>query len=193
MQTAKPISTISFNSLDFCLGTLRQLVDIGRFTAWVAIPHKGEDDDAGKKDHIHIYAEPSKRFQTDDLKGFFAERDPLSDKPRSVLPWRSSSFADWYLYCMHDKQYLLRKGLERKYHYKDSDFLASDSDYLRCLIRNITAQDYSILAQMQGAQKAGLTWVQFFSRGSVPVQLVKQYKMCWDIMACSDKIPEYGY
>ena len=192
MQTAKPISTISFNSRDFCLGVLYNLSDVGRFSAWVAIAHKGEDDDAGKKDHIHIYAEPSKRFQTDDLKGFFAEPDPLSDKPRSIMPWRSSSFADWYLYCIHDKQYLARKNLVRKYHYKDTDFLASDPDYLRFLVRNITAQDYTIIAQMQQAQAAGFSWAQFFARGSVPVQLVKQYKICWDILACADTIPKYG-
>lgn len=184
MMTGKPISTISFNSQPFCLGVLHQLADIGRFSAWVAIPHKGEDDDAGKKDHIHIFAEPSKRLQTDDLKGFFAERDPLSDKPRSILPWRSSSFSDWYLYCLHDRQYLTRKGLERRYHYKDTDFLSSDPDYLRFLVRNITAQDYTIIGQMQDAQKAGLSWPQFFARGSVPVQLVKQYKMSWDLLAC---------
>lgn len=191
MNTGKPISTISYNSPAFLRGILSQLVDTGRLSAWVAICHKGEDDDAGKKDHIHVYAEPSRRIQTDDLKRFFSEPDPLSDLPLGCLPWRSSTFADWYLYCSHDRQYLLRKGLTRKFHYKDSDFFASDPDYLRFLVRNITAADYSILAQMRDAINSGLSWAQFFARGSVPVQLVKQYKVCWDILCTVDTVENF--
>ena len=134
MNTSKPISTISYNSENFLLSRLCEYGKLLSF--WAAIRHTGEDDEGGAKDHWHIYAEPSKRFQTDSLH--FSEPDPLHpDKPLRCMSWRSSAFADWYLYVLHDPSYLCSKGLIRKYHYKHSDFVTSSDDELNMLAKSI--------------------------------------------------------
>lgn len=189
MRTSKPISTISFNTPDFVRNLCGDLVHRGILSAAVWVEHLGEDDEAGKKAHIHLYAEPSKRLQTDDLRTLFVEPVPDTDKPLGVLPWRSSRFTDWYLYCKHDRTYLNAKGLERKYHYKDEDFCATDADYLLCLVREISRLDVSLYSDMVDAIQRGVSWSQYFSRGTVPIQLVRQYKIAWDIL-CSTVVNE---
>ena len=68
VRTTKPIATISFNSPDFLRTKLEELRDAGRISFWAFIEHKPEDDEGGKKSHCHLYIEPSKMLQTDDLK-----------------------------------------------------------------------------------------------------------------------------
>lgn len=182
MNTSKPISTISFNSGDFLRNRLNDLVHSGKLSFWAAVEHLGEDDEAGKKNHYHVYAEPSKRLQTDVLRASLVEPVPCNDKPLGALPWRSSKFCDWFLYCSHNKQYLTSKGLDRKYHYDYKDFFSSDSDYLLCLSREINRLDVSPYSDMMSAVQNGISWPEFFSRGTVPVQLVRQYKIAFDIL-----------
>lgn len=110
MRTTKPIATISFNSPAFLKLKLEELTKAGKISFWAFIPHKPEDDEAGTKEHNHLYAEPSKMMQTDDLKAELLEFDPEHpDKPKGCLPFRTSKFADWYLYGLHDKRYLASK------------------------------------------------------------------------------------
>lgn len=182
MNTSKAISTISFNSLGFLVGRLGELVDSGKLSFWAAIEHKGEDDEAGKKNHFHVYAEPSKRLQTDVLRASLVEPVPDTDKPLGVLPWRQSVFCDWYMYTKHDKAYLLSKGLERKYHYDHDDFISSEPDYLLCLAREISLLDVSPYKDMESCVRNGISWPDFFRRGTVPVQLVRQYKIAYEIL-----------
>lgn len=182
MNTSKAISTISFNTRGFLVGRLNDLVQTGKLSFWAAIEHKGEDDEAGKKNHFHIYAEPSKRLQTDVLRASLVEPLPDTDKPLGALPWRSSVFSDWYMYVKHDKAYLLSKGKERKYHYSHEDFFSSESDYLLCLAREISLLDVSPYKEMESCVKQGIPWPDFFRRGTVPVQLVRQYKIAYEIL-----------
>lgn len=182
MNTSKPISTISFNSREFLQNRLSDLVHSGKLSFWAAVEHFGEDDEAGKKNHFHVYAEPSKRLQTDVLRACLIEPVPDTDKPLAALPWRSSKFCDWFLYSSHNKQYLTSKGLERKYHYDFDSFFSSDADYLLCLTREINRLDVSPYADMLSAVQNGVSWSEFFARGTVPVQLVRQYKIAFDIL-----------
>lgn len=92
MRTTKPIATISFNSPAFLKLKLEELTKAGKISFWAFIPHKPEDDEAGTKEHNHLYAEPSKMMQTDDLKAELLEFDPEHpDKPKGCLPFRTSS------------------------------------------------------------------------------------------------------
>lgn len=181
MNTSKPISTISYNSADFLRARLTDYKQAGILSFWAAVPHLGEDDEAGKKEHFHVYAEPSKRFQTDSLN--FIEPDPLNpDKPFRCICWRSSQFADWYLYCLHDMAYLAQKGLVKKYHYKHDDVISSDSDDLLFLARSIDRLALSPWYAMLDALEHGYTWAEYVRRGSIPIQLIRQYEIGWNTL-----------
>lgn len=85
MQTAKPISTISYNTEPFLVQTLNALVKAKRIDFWAYIHHFPEDDEVKLKHHFHVYLEPSKRTQTATLKEEFLELDPNNEKPLGVL------------------------------------------------------------------------------------------------------------
>ena len=82
----------------FLIETLNRLTRNRILTFWAIIEHKGEDDEGGKKDHFHLYAEPSKSVQTDDIRASFIEPIP-NEKPLACLPFRTTSnFGEWYKY-----------------------------------------------------------------------------------------------
>lgn len=180
MRTTKPISTISFNTPDYLAQKLDELVRAKRLSFWSFISHLPEDDEAGNRDHIHLYLEPSKMLQTDDLKEEFKEFDPMKpDKPRGCISFRSSKFSDWYLYALHNKAYLASKGQTRKYHYKHDDIRSSDPDDLQFKARTIDMLAVSPYADILEAQKQGLTWEEYFRRGTVPLPQIALFQRAW--------------
>lgn len=183
MRTTKPISTISFNTPDYLKLKLNELLKAGRISFWAFILHKPEDDEGGQKEHCHVYVEPSKMLQTDELKSELNEYDPKHpDKPRGCIPFQSSKFDHWYLYALHDKRYLASKGQSRKYHYEHVNILNSDADNLTFKSRSIDLISLSPFADMEDAQKQGVTWAEYFSRGTVPLPQVAQFKIAWDLL-----------
>lgn len=180
MRTTKPISTISFNTPDYLAQKLDELVKAKRLSFWAFIPHLPEDDEAGNRDHIHLYIEPAKMLQTDDLKEEFKEFDPAKpDKPRGCISFRSSKFSDWYLYALHDRAYLASKGQSRKYHYKHDDVRSSDPDDLQFKARTIDMLAVSPYADILEAQRHGFTWEQYFKRGTVPLPQIALFERAW--------------
>ena len=154
--------------------------------------HKGEDDEAGKKDHHHVYVLPAKRIQTDDIRAELTEYDPESpDKPRKTLVWKPSKFADWYLYALHDRRYLALKGQSRKYHYEHEQFVTSSDEDLTCFAREIDLLSLSPYADMQDAIRQGLTWEQYFRRGTVPIPQVRAFATAWELL-CTDRTYRNG-
>lgn len=173
MRTTKPISTISFNTQGFLALKLDELVKAKKISFWAFVSHLPEDDEGGKKEHIHLYVEPSKMLQTDDLRDELKEpvfSDPAH--PLGCLPFNSSKFDDWYLYACHDKGYLASKNQERKFHYSHSDFRSSEPDYLLFKARRIDRTSLSPYASMIEAQSMGQSWDEYFARnsGSIPIQ-----------------------
>lgn len=122
MATQKPISTISYNTESFLLEKLQSLYDSHIVQAWQYIKHKGED---GDKDHIHLRIEPNKRLDAMDLTEMFKEYEKGKDKPLGVRTWRPSKEEDWFLYAVHDSEYLMAKygggneGEKLPYDWKD--------------------------------------------------------------------------
>lgn len=106
MATQKPLSTVSYNSESFLLARLMELYDNHKIQAFMYICHKGED---GDKDHIHLRLEPNCRLDPMDLKSFFNEYIKGEEKPLAVRPWRPSKEEDWFLYAVHDPQYMAIK------------------------------------------------------------------------------------
>lgn len=105
-MTSKPISTISYNSESFLHEKLESWLNAHIIQAYMYICHKGED---GDKDHIHLRIEPNKKLDPMILSDELREYVTGSDKPLGVRPWRPSKEEDWFLYAVHDEQYLKLK------------------------------------------------------------------------------------
>ena len=110
--TAKPISTISYNTEGFLTRLLDRLLASNTIVDYRYIFHHGEDSD--KKDHYHVWIEPNKRIDTGALANEFIEADPNNDKPLICLPFRTSKSDHWLMYVLHDADYL-------KAHHSDND------------------------------------------------------------------------
>jgi len=183
VRTTKPISTISFNTPEYLQLKLNELLNAGILSFWAFIVHKPEDDEAGKKQHSHVYLEPSKMLQTDELKSELREFDPQKpDKPRGCLTFNSSRFDPWYLYALHDSRYLASKGQSRKFHYEHDQIFSSDPDDLLCKARSIDMLSLSPYADMLDAQAHGLTFSEYFSRGTVPLPQVALFERAWSLL-----------
>lgn len=183
MKTSKPISTVSFNTPVFLYGRLADLVRAGVLSWWVAVPHLSEDDEGGKKDHIHLYCEPSRLLQTDDLCSEFLEFDPARpDKPLSVLRWQLSKFDDWVLYGLHDVSYLASKGLTKKYHYDYDDLVSSDPDTLLYRFRSVNVLAVTPIRRLIQYADKGLSFSELLALGVVPVPQVRQYREVYDLL-----------
>lgn len=129
MATQKPISTISYNSEAFLKEKLEAWLQAHIIQAYQYIKHKGED---GDKDHIHLRIEPNKKLDPMDLQEQLREFVQGQIKPLGVRPFRPSKEEDWYLYAVHDEDYLKVKygGGERgeKLPYSWQDIVVPD-DY----------------------------------------------------------------
>ena len=127
-MTNKPISTISYNTEAFLKEKLDKWVKAHKIQAYMYICHKGED---GDKDHIHVRIEPNMKLDPMDLSDELQEDDPNHEKPLGCRPFRPSKEEDWFLYAVHDKDYLKikYKGGEKgeKLPYKWQDIVAPDS------------------------------------------------------------------
>jgi hypothetical protein len=127
MATQKPISTISYNTKSFLLEKLKTWYEAHTIQAYMLIFHKGED---GDKDHFHVRIEPNKKLDPMDLTEMLKEYSPDNSKPLGCRPWRPSKEEDWYMYVVHDKEYLNIKygGGEKgeKLPYKWQDIIASE-------------------------------------------------------------------
>lgn len=184
MKTTLPISTISFNSAEFLAIKLDELATAKILSFWSFIVHKPEDDEGGKKEHIHLYVEPAKSIQTVDLTSELIEFDPdHPEKPKKCISWVKSKFAPWYLYALHDKRYLASQGQSRRFHYSHDEILTSDPDDLHSKAKSIDMLSLSPYADMLEAQSLGLSWAEYFSRGTVPIMQIAQFERAWQTLA----------
>lgn len=71
MKTTKPISTISYNSLNFLKYKLDCLLEDGVINFYMGIVHQPEEDE--KKEHIHLYILPHSQVDTMKLETQFIE------------------------------------------------------------------------------------------------------------------------
>jgi len=162
---------------------LNELVQAKKVSFWSYIKHLPEDDEGGKKEHMHVYIEPSKMIQTDEIREFLKEYDPEHpDKPKGCLKFNSSKFDSWYMYALHDSRYLASKGQSRKYHYMHDDIVASDDDDLIMMARSIDLMSLSPYADMLDAQAHGVTWAEYFMRGTVPLPQVALFERAWNLL-----------
>lgn len=179
MLTAKPISTISYNSQQFLMYTLKNLTDAKILQFWAFVPHKGEYDstlDIQDKDHIHLYLEPNRRIDTVDLLDNFIEVDPNNTLPLKCIVFRSSVFADWLLYNLHDHDYLVTKFETKQYTYSLQDFFVSDKDTFQQMVFDVYhSSDTTLLPKLTNALQSGNTFQSLAQSGHIPIAKANQY------------------
>lgn len=184
MKTRLPFSTISYNTESYLRGKLKALQVAHVLSEWYYIHHMPEDDEAGKKEHFHVFMLPARSVQTEDIREALVELDPQKpDKPRKCLSFRSSKFGHWYMYAIHDTAYLASKGESRKHHYRYEDIVAFDDDVLHERFCDIDlVGELGAYKSMEAAMQQGLTFAQYFNMGRVPINQTRAYQEAWELM-----------
>lgn len=127
MRTSKPIATISYNTEEYLIYKLHELIKAHKISDYYFIKHKKEKDES--KDHIHLWLKPNTLIDTMDLQDHFKEPDPNNPlKPLGCIDFKSSKLDDFILYGLHLEAYLRFKGESREFHYLKTDFRYYDSD-----------------------------------------------------------------
>lgn len=127
MRTSKPIATISYNTQEFLLYKLQELINNHKISDYMFINHFAEEDES--KNHIHLWLKPNTLIDTMDLQKHFMEIDSNNpNKPLKCIDFRYSNIDDWILYSQHYNAYLASKGESREYHYTQDDFVYYDQD-----------------------------------------------------------------
>lgn len=179
MNTSKPISTISYNSTQYLDYILNQLINDDIIVFYAYIFHQAEDNEL--KNHIHLYVEPNARLDTSTLRKRFEEIDVtgVSEKPLGVMPFKPSKWQDWYLYSMHDIDYLRSKGLQRTYIYAKENFLISDVNYFNELVNTIN-YNYGLVGKIIEGVNNGLSFATLISNGVIKANNVCQAKIIFN-------------
>ena len=175
MKTSKPFSTISYNSEPFLRHKLDDLISRRVLSFYAFVKHFREADE--RKDHIHLIMFPNGQYQTDALQDYLSELDPLDPVglPLGVMPFQSSKFGDWFLYCCHDAGYLASKNQVRQHHYAESDFVTSDSDYLHELVTLIDCSKYHKTQEFVEKVLDGVPFSEMVRQGQIPVAQFNQW------------------
>ena len=164
MRTSGPISTISYNTEEFLKSRLNKMQKDRLIEFWAYIRHDAEpdlEDECAGKEHRHLYIIPAKCIQTEDIKDTLVEPDPNNTKPLGVISFRKSEWDDWYLYAIHDPDYLRAKKRIKVYHYSDSDIITSDRDYMNLLISEVTRIPMNVYENMKFYIASGLSFADY--------------------------------
>lgn len=177
MKTARPFSTISYNTEDFLKSKLNKWIDEGKIGFWAYIKHYPEEDE--EKEHIHLYIDPEERIDTLQLTNELIEIVP-KQPPLRCRPCRNSKFDHWYLYDLHDKDYLESIGQSRKYHYNSDDMICSDTSDLKERIHQIDFTRFSNLRTAIRCAKEGMTLDEFLETHAIKLVHFRSLESIWD-------------
>lgn len=181
MRVSTPISTIHYLEPDILKVKLDDLIERDKITFYAFIKHLKEEDET--KDHIHLYIIPNGQIVTEQLREALEEIDIKNVKPIRPLPFqKTKKFADWYLYVLHDRSYLMSKNQMRKYTYQPGEIVTSSADYLNELVHQI---DYTNLKRQQTIMDMASNLVPFeevVQHGLVPVQQFIAYQKLYDMI-----------
>lgn len=186
MRTSKPFSTISFNTYSFLWRKCVDLVNNYKIFSFIFIHHLPEEDE--NKEHYHLFLIPNGTLDTEKIREEFLELLPGEDKPLGVLPFRSSSFVDWYLYAIHDKDYLVSKCQSRKYHYSDEDLKYPDYDQFIQLKHSADFSKFKRMKRFREMAESGVPFQNLVAQGFVPVQQIFQYREMYNLIKSSFEI-----
>lgn len=182
MKTSKPLSTVSYNTHDFLISKLNDLVENKIIYFWSLIKHKAEKEET--KEHYHIIIFPCDRVDTIAFQPLFKEFDPTRPTdPLGCLPFDiSKDFGNWYLYALHDIDFLLSKGKTKKYHYTQDQLECSDIDYLNHLIDQINFNTYTPIKQMKELIASGWTFDTMVKTGFIKWNQLQAMKEIYNLL-----------
>lgn len=192
MNTRKPISTISFNTTLFLKEKLDELISSKVISYYCFINHHPEDDEAGKKEHKHVYVIPTKQIQTVELGLEFWEYPTPDAAPLKCIEWKTSKWADWYLYGLHDTYYLASKNQSRKYHYVSEEMVFSDEDEFIYYVKSIDMLELSPYKALRDAVTSGISFEEYFCRGCIPINQIEHYQIAYNIFRSENELRRYG-
>lgn len=175
MRTSKPISTISYNTQEFLVMQLNELVKNHKISDWVFINHFAEEDE--KKNHIHLWIQPNRLLDTMDLQKHFMELDPKNPtKPLKCTDFRLSKPDDFILYGQHYEPYLATKMESREYHYTKDDFVYCDEDTFDDMYNHaFRGSEWAKSNQILNTLRDGvLNPVDLIRNGAVPLNMASQ-------------------
>lgn len=182
MKTSKTFSTISWNSREFLLSNLTDLIDKRKINFYCAIFHQPEEDE--KKAHWHIFIEPNGLIDTDSFRDIFSEIDTTDNKGVIMpLPCRKSHWVDWYLYSLHNPAYLASKGQIRSIIYSDENLIYSDETYFRQLKDEIDFSRLTRGARVVTALQNEMTALDAVQSGIISLQEVSNYVRLGEYMS----------
>lgn len=145
MNTRKEISTIGYQSKDFIVERLNELIQKHTICDYMMIWHFAEEDES--RPHWHIWIEPNTLIDTMDLQEYLLEVD-FDDPKKSnkCIKFEVSQYDDWIPYALHDPVYLALKKQSRKYHYTPDQIIRFDDDsfeymYHHAFNASVWAQD----------------------------------------------------
>lgn len=182
MITRTSIATISYNSVPFLVHTLDDLIADGVIEFYAFVDHLPESDET--KSHKHLFIVPSSNIDTFSLQNQLKEVDLEHPDlpPLGCIMFRHSKFADWFMYCQHDRDYLSMRGEVKEFIYSKDDFIVSDRDYFNELIHTSDFSKFKIFQKLRDAVNADVSFKELVSNGFVPVPQIVQYRMAYNIM-----------
>lgn len=175
MRTSKPIATISYNTLEFLVMKLEELIANHKISDYILINHFAEEDE--RKNHIHLWLKPNTLLDTMDLQNFFTELDPTNPlKPLKCIDFRQSQVDDFILYTQHYAPYLASKGEARAYHYTKDDFVFHDQDTFDDLYNHaFKGSDWAKRFQILEALNRGqINPADLIINGTIPLNMASQ-------------------
>lgn len=181
MRTSKPTSTISYNSQEYLILKLNELVKNKKISFWVFIFHKAEKDE--RKDHVHLYLRPNTLIDTMEIQDFLREIDHKNiSKPLGCIDFRASKDDEWVLYTEHFEPYLASIGQSREYHYTREQFVSSDEDtffdmYQHAHFGSEWAKRFQILRQLEDSIQPH----QLILNGTFPLNMASQLRAFKDM------------
>lgn len=164
-KTIRPISTISYNTLSFLHQKLEELRLRNDIDFYCYIFHHGETNEDGskEKDHFHVYIQPATSLDRRQVRNEFIEFVKREKLPRGFMPMQPSDWFNWYLYGLHDSEYLQSKGQSREHHYSDKDMVRSDDTYYWDLIHRIDRTKINPLGEVVRAAQSGMDFGEFIT------------------------------
>lgn len=175
MRSKNCMATISYNTKDFLISKLDDLIAKHIISYYMGIYHFAEEDE--KKDHIHLFIQPNKLVDSMDIQDFLKEIDiNKPDKPLRCADFRRSDYDEWILYCQHFVPYLATKFESRAFSYTKEDFFFSDDmsfdDYYHhAFYGSKWATQNQILKAVQDGQNNPINLI---NNGTIPLNMASQ-------------------
>lgn len=172
-RSIKPLSTISYNSPGFLKGKLEDLRKNGVIDFWCYVFHHGEtlEDDSKEKDHFHVYIIPGEAIDKRQLRNEFVEFYKKEKLPRGFMPMKTSDWVNWYLYGLHDPEYLQAKGQSRQFFYTNDNMKRSDDTFFWDMVHQIDRTKINPLGAVVRAAQSGMSFSEFIT--TCPLSLLQ--------------------